>query len=351
MDDKNFLNLLKGVEGYDDNLNVKTGFIDSGCYALNALISGSIWGGFPDNRIVGLAGDPATGKSYLSYGIIREFLDNHENGRVILFDSEIAIDKDDLAERGIDIKRLTILYPETLEQFRTQSSQILDGFSKFKPADKFPLMFVLDSLSNLASNKEVSDAQEDKQTADMTRAKVIRSIFRILAAKCGKNRIPLIVTNHTYENIMNMYAGKEVAGGGGLKYGASTIVMLSKAKDQDADKDVIGLTITAKTYKSRFTKPEKKVKLNLSFDHGLSKFHGLLEIAEDYGIFPKEGNKYVIGENKFFGKSIMKDPERFFTDEVLLKIDEACKKEFKFGGGDDQQVDDEDEENEEELAE
>ena len=281
--------------------------------------------------------------SYLSYGVMREFLEQNEKGRVVLFDTEVAVDKEDLAGRGIDIKRVVLMYPESIQEFRTQSTQILDGYSKLKKDQKIPLLFVLDSLSNLASAKETDDAVEGKEVTDMTRAKTIRSVFRIITPKLGKNKISMIVTNHTYDNIMSMYGGKEISGGGGFKYAASTIVTLGKRKDQDADKTVKGLIITAKSYKSRFTKPEKKVELNLDFTKGLGRYYGLLDIAEEYGIFPKTGNKYETEHGKFFGTAINKNPERFFTKEILLRVDEACKTEFMFGANEaaEEEIDDE----------
>ena len=289
--------------------------------------------------------------SYLSYGLIKNFLDNTPDGRVILFDSEIAIDKNDLKEREIDTDRLVMLYPTSLQEFRTQAAQIISGYSKLKKSEKIPLMFVLDSLSNMPSKKELDDAEDAKDVADMTRAKTIRSIFRILAPLLGKHAIPMVVTNHTYDNIMSMYGGKEIAGGGGMKFAASTIIQLSKAQDKDSDNTLKGLILTATLYKSRFTKTGKKAKMNLDFSKGLSKYYGLLEIAEKYDIFPKVGNKFETPEGKFFGSVIYKQPERFFTDEILIKIDEACKKEFLFGSqGDDGEdyIDDEEfaEENE-----
>ncbi len=340
MKDDAFLQIIKKVEGYDDKFKVGKGYINTGCYVLNALVSGSIFGGIASNRITGFAGDPATGKSYLTYGLIKSFLDDNPEGRVVLFDSEIAIDLDDLRDRDIDVERLIMLYPTSLQEFRTQSTQIISGYAKMKPADRPKLLFALDSLSNMPSKKEMVDAEEAKDVADMTRAKTIRSIFRILSPLLGKYSIPMVVTNHTYDNIMSMYGGKEIAGGGGMKFAASTIIQLSKAQDKDADNSLKGLILTASLYKSRFTKTGKKAKMNLDFTKGLSRYFGLLEIAEKYGIFPKVGNKFETPEGKFFGSVIYKQPARFFTDDILLKIDEACKKEYLFGSQDDEVEDD-----------
>ena len=113
-------------------------------------------------------------------------------------------------------------------------------------------MFVLDSLGMLSTTKEVEDASAGKETRDMTRAQIVKSIFRILSLKLGQAQIPLIVTNHTYDVVGSYMPTKEMGGGSGLKYAASTIIYLSKSKEKDGT-EVVGNIIKCKTFKSRFT--------------------------------------------------------------------------------------------------
>lgn len=124
---------------------------------------------------------------------------------------------------------------------------------------------------------------------------------------------------------------KEMSGGSGLKYTASTIVYLSKKKDKDGS-EVIGNIIKAKLQKSRFTKENSSVDIRVTFSTGLDRYYGLLDIAEKYEIIKKVSTRYELPDgSKVFGKAINDNPEKYFTKEVLDRIDEACKKEFLYG--------------------
>ena len=159
------------------------------------------------------------------------------------------------------------------------------------------MMFVLDSLGMLSTSKELADSAEGKDTRDMTRAQVVKAIFRILTLKLGKANVPLLVTNHTYDVVGAYVPTKEMGGGSGLKYAASTIIYLSKKKEKDG-KDVIGNIIKAKAAKSRLTKENSDVETRLYFDaRGLDKYYGLLELGEKYGVFERKGNRVVVGES------------------------------------------------------
>ena len=195
-------------------------------------------------------------------------------------------------------------------------------------------MFVLDSLGMLSTTKEVEDASAGKETRDMTRAQIVKSIFRILSLKLGRANIPLIVTNHTYDVVGAYMPTKEMGGGSGLKYAASTIIYLSKSKEKDG-KDVIGNIIKCKAFKSRFTKENSIVATRLFYDErGLDSYYGLLELGEKYGVFTKAGNRYQIGEAKVYAKSVLEDPQKYFTPEVMQALDECAKKEYSYGSFD-----------------
>tara|TARA_Y200000002_G_C22536293_1_gene601969 strand:- start:482 stop:865 length:384 start_codon:yes stop_codon:yes gene_type:complete len=124
---------------------------------------------------------------------------------------------------------------------------------------------------------------------------------------------------------------KEMSGGTGLKYAASNIVFLSKAKEKDGT-EVVGNLITATNRKSRFTKENSKVKVRLFFDErGLDKYYGLLELGEKHGVFNRVGNRIKLGETSVYPKVILNDPEKYFTPEIMQALDEAAQKEFKYG--------------------
>ena len=168
----------------------------------------------------------------------------------------------------------------------------------------------------------------------MTRAQVIKSIFRILSLKLGTAGIPLIVTNHTYDVVGSYVPMKEMGGGSGLKYAASTIIFLSKSKEKDGT-EVVGNIVKCKTFKSRFTKENSLVETRLFYDQrGLDKYYGLLELGEKYGVFTKSGGRYEISGTKTYAKTILADPEKYFTPEIMQALDECAKKEYSYGSFD-----------------
>lgn len=306
-------------------------FVDTGAYIFNALVSGSIFGGLPSNKITALAGESSTGKTFFALSIVKYFLQQNPTGQVIYFESESAITKGMLADRGIDVKRIGLVPVTTVQEFRTQAIKVVDEYMKLKKKDRPPLMFVLDSLGMLSTTKEVEDATAGKETRDMTRAQVVKSIFRILSLKLGQAGIPLIVTNHTYDVVGSYMPQKEMGGGSGLKYAASTIIYLSKSKEKDGT-EVVGNIIKCKAFKSRFTKENSLVATRLFYDErGLDRYYGLLGLGEKYGVFEKSGNRYKIGESSVYPKSILADPEKYFTPEVMQALDEAAKKEYSYG--------------------
>ena len=309
-----------------------TNFIDTGSYSFNALLSGSIFGGLPGNKITAIAGEAATGKTFFALGICKNFLDKDKEAGVIYFESESAISKEMIVSRGVDATRMVIVPVATVQEFRNQSIKILDKYLE-QPEDKRkPLMFVLDSLGMLSTTKEMEDTAEGKETRDMTRSQIVKSTFRVLTLKLGKAKVPMIMTNHTYDVIGSMFPQKEMGGGSGLKYAASSIIYLGKRKEKDADNEVIGNIIHCKNYKSRLTKENAQIDVRLTYKSGLDRYYGLLEIAEEEGIFKKVSTRYELPDGtKVFGKSINDEPEKYFTKEILKQIDEATKKKFLYG--------------------
>ena len=200
------------------------GYVDSGSYIFNALVSGSIYGGIPSNKITAIAGESSTGKTFFCLGMVQNFLANDPEAGVIYFESESAISKGMIEERGIDSSRMMLVPVTTVQEFRTQAIKILDKYLEQKKEDRKPLMFVLDSLGMLSTTKELKDSADGSETKDMTRAQVVKAIFRVLTLKLGKAGVPLVVTNHTYDVVGAYVPTKEMGGGSGLKYAASTII-------------------------------------------------------------------------------------------------------------------------------
>ena len=306
-------------------------FIDTCCYIFNALVSGSIWGGIPSNKITAIAGESSTGKTFYCLGIVKHFLETDPDAGVIYFESESAISRSMIESRNIDSKRMVIVPVTTVQEFRQQAIKILDKYLEQPEDQRKPMMFVLDSLGMLSTTKEIEDTEAGKETRDMTRAQVVKSIFRVLTLKLGKANVPLIVTNHTYDVVGAYVPTKEMGGGSGLKYAASTIIYLSKSKEKDG-KEVIGNIIKAKAAKSRLTKENSLVETRLFYDErGLDRYYGLLELGEKYGVFQRVGNRYKIGESNLYPKSILADPEKYFTQEIMMQLDKAAEQEFTYG--------------------
>ena len=306
-------------------------FVDTGSYIFNAVVSGSLFGGIPSNKVTALAGESSTGKTFFALSVVRNFLDNHSNGGVIYFESESAISKDMIESRGIDSKRMVIFPVATIEEFRTQATRIVDKYLKEPKEQRQPLMFVLDSLGMLSTSKEMEDISNDKQVRDMTKSQLIKGAFRVLTLKLGQAGIPMLVTNHTYDVIGSYVPAKEMGGGSGLKYAASTIIYLTKSKEKEGT-DLVGNIIKCEAMKSRLSMEGSKVATRLYFDErGLDRYYGLLELGEKYGVFKRVGNRIKFGEVSVYPKSILADPGKYFSEEVMAKLEEAARTEYGYG--------------------
>ena len=307
-------------------------FVDTGSFIFNALVSGSLYGGVSGDKITAIAGESSTGKTFFSLAVVKNFLDSNPDASCIYFDTEAAVNKSLLSSRGIDLNRLAVVNVVTIEEFRTKALKIVDMYLKTSEADRKPCMFVLDSLGMLSTNKEINDALDDKQVRDMTKSQLIKGAFRMLTLKLGQAKIPMLVTNHTYDVIGAYVPTKEMGGGSGLKYAASTIIHLSKKKEKDGT-EIVGNIIKAKTAKSRLSKENMDVGVRLYYDErGLDKYFGLLELGEKGGMWKNVAGRYDLGDGKkIYAKAILKDPEQYFTPEVMEKLEVIAKGTFSYG--------------------
>jgi RecA/RadA recombinase len=306
-------------------------YVDTGSYIFNALVSGSIFGGVSGNKITAIAGESSTGKTFFSLAVVKNFLDSNPDGYCLYFDTEAAVNKPLLESRGIDLTRFVVVNVVTIEEFRNKALKAIDIYSKAPVEERKPCMFVLDSLGMLSTSKEINDVLNDKEVRDMTKSQLIKGTFRMLTLKLGQANVPLIVTNHTYDVIGAYVPTKEMGGGSGLKYAASSIIYLSKKKEKDGT-EVIGNLIKAKTHKSRISKENKDVTIRLYYDErGLDRYYGLLELGEIGGLWKNVAGRYEINGKKLYAKEILKDTEKYFTEEVMQKLDEIAGQEFSYG--------------------
>nr|BAR37022.1 RecA-like protein [uncultured Mediterranean phage uvMED] len=306
-------------------------FVDTGSYIFNALLSGSLNGGLPMNKITALAGESATGKTFFALGMVKQFLEDHPEAAVIYFESESALTKDMIEERGIDSNRIVIVPVVTVQEFRNQSLSILDKYLETDESERPPMMFCLDSLGMLSTTKEIEDTAEGKETKDMTRAQITKGAFRVLTLKLGRAKVPMIVTNHTYDVIGSMFPQKEMGGGSGLKYAASSIIFLSKRKEKDGT-EIVGNIIHCKNAKSRLTVENRMVDVRLTYDKGLDRYYGLLDLALAFDVFKKQGTRVLLPTGKTeYGKTINNNPEKYFTEEVMADLEVVVNEYFKYG--------------------
>ena len=345
-----------------------TDYIPVGNYACNACLSGSIFGGIPNNRITGFSGASGVGKTYLLLNLAREAI--LKDYFVIWYDSENAIESKQLKQFNIDPTKFRYEPATSVEEFRTSITQIIDLLIEKKDAGmSIPkVLFVLDSLGGLPSAKEIEDAKSGSDKADMTKAKKIRSIFRIISMKMGLIGATMALSNHVYENT-NAYVPTAVQSGGqGLVYGASVILNLSKAKLKEGSDNIqTGIIVTAKPDKNRFCIPHT-VKFYISYISGCNPYVGLEEYISwercgiDRGKFidEKEYSKLsskdgvyethcADGTVKYFvksdtGRNVCCDDgtclpwKQLFTGKVfsrerLERLDEYIKSEFKYADG------------------
>lgn len=245
-------------------------FIPTGNYALNACISGSIFKGVPTGKIITLAGDPGTGKSFLALSICRNA--QKMGYTPVYLDSEGAVDIDTVVRLGVDPNKFVLKQVSTILETSSFISNLADKITQSGKDEK--LILVLDSLGMLSSDKEVTDTMSGNKKQDMTKQKEIRALFRVNTSVLNRLQIPLIVCAHTYDK-QDLFGGKEISGGGGIKFSSSIMIQLSTAKlddkgsdkiaqDKNADVTKTGVLVTAKPAKSRFCKPIK-VKFQIPF--------------------------------------------------------------------------------------
>lgn len=276
-------------------------FIPTGNFHLNACLTGSLFGGYPNNRAVALAGPSGTGKTYLILNAIKQA--QKQGYSIVFYDSENAVDKALVEKFGINPKTFRYEPCNTVQEFRSSVTAITDVLieQKKKGITLPKIMVVLDSAGNLATQKEIDDAKTGSSKADMTRAKLLKSTFRIIMTQFGICKIPFLFTNHTYQT-QDLFSRQVGGGGTGPEYAASIILFLGKAKLKEGIEQT-GIIVTAKPNKNRFAKPTP-IKFHISFNKGMNPYVGLEEYISwdicgiERGKFITEGmfNKLAEGQ-------------------------------------------------------
>ena len=329
-------------------LSTVNNWVDTGCMVLNSIISGSLYGGVPMGRITGFSGPSAAGKTY----IINKILANGQKKGMIpvIFDTEAAIDASSTVGVGLDSSKTKYVPVQTVEDCRNQISAFLDGVIEAKMRDKFILS--IDSLGNLASQKELDDTEKGKTAMDMgTRAKGLKSMMRLLTFKAAQAGVTILFSNHTYDDPGALFPTlvKAQSGGKGPVYLASVLVQLAKRDEKhdatrgesdellpEANK-VSGTTLRALTVKNRFVPPFLEAEMYLNFKRGLDKYSGLKEMAVNHGVIEQNGSTFALPSEKegVPGKKLgyyknWKNDEKLWDEMILPKLEEKLKAQYSY---------------------
>jgi RecA/RadA recombinase len=314
------------------------GYIDTGIVMLNSLISGKLTGGIPRGKVVAFAGEKGSGKTLLVLYIIEKYLREYPNAYIVFFESEGALTRELLIERGIDVDRLLMFPIAMVEDLRTQAVNILDTMiDDWKKDGEYPeCIFCLDSLGMLGTQHEHNTAKSGDNAADMgKRAQIIKSVFRIITMKLSLLKIPMLINNHTYQG-MGKYDPKKMSGGQGLEFAASIIIFLTKAKIKGIKNNIkflLGNTINMILHKGRLTIEGSKISVDLDFKKGINRYSGILPLLIESGILTKKGAWISYqGESIYQGdKKFYEDVDNFVSDNILLELEPYIMEKFCYG--------------------
>ena len=300
---------------------------------LNLAFSGEVDGGFPSGITI-VSGESKTFKSLTSLYCLKAYLDKYKDAIGIIYDTEYGISLDSMRAFGVDPTRVIHIPVEHIEQLK------FDFIKKLETIERGDhVFFLLDSIGQISSKKETDDAHDEKSVADMTRAKALRSLFRLVTLQLVKKNLPCFMVNHVYVEIGAMYPKTIIPGGTAVTYSAEQIFVITKSQEKDSSGELEGWNFNINIHKSRIVKEKSKFSMRVLYEDGIKKYSGLLDLAVDSGIVIKPSNGWyqlvdmetgeVVG-----GKVRAKDTE---TDAFLGKViqdkffKDWCRNKFKLG--------------------
>ena len=277
---------------------------------INVALSGKLDGGLTPGLTM-WAGPSKHFKTAFSLLMAKSYLDKYPDSALLFYDSEFGTPQSYFDSFGIDTKRVLHTPITDIEQLKFDIMQQLQGLER---DDR--VIIVVDSIGNLASKKEVEDALEQKSVADMSRAKQVKSLFRMVTPHLNLKNIPMIVVNHTYMEI-GMFPKAIVGGGTGSYYSADNIFIIGRQQEKEGQ-EIIGYNFIINVEKSRYVKEKAKIPVTVSFEGGISRFSGLLDVAI-------EGNFVVKPSNGWYSKV---DTETGEVQEKKYRIKETDTEDF-----------------------
>jgi recombination protein RecA len=325
-----------------NSLSTVNEWIDTGSYALNAIISGSLYGGIPMGRLTAFVGPESCGKTLMANKIMANA--QKKGMYVAYFDTEGALDEATAKRLGCDTAKIKHVPSEITEHCRNEIVQFLNTIVENKLQGK--VLIVIDSLGNLITAQEKKKIEEGSETLDMgNRSKQLKSLMRAVTHAAAKANCPVVFTNHIYDDPSQLHptAIKKQAGGSGPLYMSSVIVQMAKktertedSKNKDSNtestfisKGINGVTMRALTTKNRFVTPFLEIEMYLNFRTGLNKYSGLLEMAEGYGVIEKNGHRHSFnGESLGFFKD-WKEDEKIWN-QILPVLEAKLQTELCF---------------------
>ena len=260
--------------------------------ALNVALSGKLDGGLTPGLTI-FAGPSKHFKTAFAMMLVKSFLDKYDDGIVLFYDSEFGAPQSYFENFGIDTGKVVHTPITDIEQLK---HDIMKQINELERKDR--VMIVVDSVGNLASKKEVDDALDGKSVADMTRAKQMKSLFRMITPHLTIKDIPMVVVNHTYMEI-GMFPKAIVSGGTGIYYSADNIFIIGRQQEKQGT-EVVGYNFIINVEKSRYVREKSKIPIEVTFEGGISKWSGLLDIslASGHVVKPSNGWYQRVGEEK-----------------------------------------------------
>lgn len=345
--------LASSIRDSHSNINA---FESTGCLVLDAMLSGKVvGGGFPEGRVSILAAESSTGKTYIA--LRTAALAQRKGKNVIIFDSEGSIDASICSSVGLDIDK-TLYYPvKSVEDCAIAVYKVLNNTIKQKLYNKF--FILIDSLGMMSSEIQIQRLEKENTSADMSFAKSMNTFLKQLCNLSMSSKTTILCTNHVYDDTGKMYPSveKNQTGGKKTKFVPSTVVQLTartvKSDDQDIKSDegaaiggddAIGIAINAVCIKSRVCRPRIRAGLFLSWGKGLSRWYGLLHLAESFGVITSRAGRVYIGEEcKGTKRELMFNKE--FLKSLLPELQQKIDEEWSY-----KKISDDEEEDEEDLA-
>lgn len=288
----------------------KKDMIQTSIPVINVALSGRLDGGLTPGLTM-WAGPSKHFKTAFSLLMAKAYLDKYEDGVVLFYDSEFGTPQSYFDSFGIDTKRVIHTPITDVEQLKFDIMQQMNQIERGEH-----VIILIDSIGNLASKKEVEDAMEGKSVGDMTRAKQLKSLFRMVTPHLNLKDIPLVVVNHTYMEI-GMFPKAIVGGGTGAMYSADNVYILGRQQEKEGT-EIVGYNFIINVEKSRYVKEKSKIPVSVSFDGGLSKWSGLLDVALESGHVIKPSNGWYQKVNKETGE----------IDDKKYRIKDTDSKEF-----------------------